>query len=456
MPGTLLVSLANRFAVRNYLRTGVHAGLRERGIRLVLLANPGDIEPGELEPDVALHALRDTRKGVLENVINGLVFQMLARRLGNATIRIRNQELYRANRWRWFRDVAVSRPLGRSLLAIRGLRALVGALHPDRVYTALFRRVRPDLLLSTNVLDPQEAPVIRQARARGVPVVGQVLSWDNLSSKGVVPAPLDRYLVWNEWMGDEVRRLYGEPADRIRVTGVAQFDDYHEPEGLLEREAFLGSLGLEADRVLLVYAASTARLAPREPRMVAAILGALRRIGLERFHLRVRLHPNDDGARWKRFAGDPDASFETAGTRGEHGWRPTRADMWHFVNLVKHAAVVINVASTTSIDAAALDTPVVNIAFDGDEPEKDWLRSVRRYYSFEHYRRIVDSGGIRVTEDPDACAREIAAYVRDPARDAEGRERIVLENCHRLDGRSAERIVEAIAAAMPGRGKGRT
>ena len=137
-------------------------------------------------------------------------------------------------------------------------------------------------------------------------------------------------------------------------------------------------------------------------------------------------------------------SFETAGAAGPMGWSPTGEDMTWFRDLLVHSDVVVNVASTTTIDAAALDRPVVNVAFDGGSGPVDPLRSVARFYSFHHYRRIVGSGGVRIAESPADLARVVAGYLADPARDAEGRRRIVAENCHRIDGGSARRIVDAV------------
>jgi CDP-glycerol glycerophosphotransferase (TagB/SpsB family) len=118
--------------------------------------------------------------------------------------------------------------------------------------------------------------------------------------------------------------------------------------------------------------------------------------------------------------------------------------MTWFRDLLFLSDVVINTASTTTIDAAALDRPVINIAFDGtDDP--DPLTSVSNFYSFHHYRRIVESGGAPVVRTPEDCAREVARYLADPDRDAEGRRRIVTENCYRVDGNAARRVADALA-----------
>jgi hypothetical protein len=444
---TLLVSLANRFAIRNFFRAGVYGHLHRQVPGLAFLGHPEDVDhlPHPSWP------LTETRSGAVENVLNNIVFQMLARRIDNQTIAIRNRQLRRDRPASWAKKVLLSRPFGHSRPAIRGLQWLNSRLHPDRRYGACFRRLRPDLYFSTNLLDPQEAPIIRRAKAQGVPVVGQVLSWDNLSSKGLVPEPLDYYVVWNEWMGRELTDLYGVSADRIAVTGAPQFDQYHDRSDVPDRETFFARLGVDPARRLLTYTASTRRLVPHETDIVRAILEALDAMDLPPWHLRVRTHPFDPSGRWDRFPDEGHVSFEGAGTKGPRGWTPTGEDMTWFRDLLCHSDVVINAASTTTIDAAALDRPVINIAFDGtDHP--DPLTSVSNFYSFHHYRRIVESGGARVVPSPADCALEVSRYIADPDRDAEGRRRIVSENCYRIDGQSARRLADALAGWLAAEG----
>ena len=143
-------------------------------------------------------------------------------------------------------------------------------------------------------------------------------------------------------------------------------------------------------------------------------------------------------------------SVEDAGSVGPRGWAPTGPEVDHLAHLLHHSAVLLNVASTTTVDAAALDRPVVNISFDGERPLA-WIRSCRRFYSFYHYRRIVSTGGVRVVESAAECVKEIEAYLEDPARDAAGRQRIVSETCYRVDGNSSRRIAEVVTGWIPRR-----
>jgi CDP-glycerol glycerophosphotransferase (TagB/SpsB family) len=114
---------------------------------------------------------------------------------------------------------------------------------------------------------------------------------------------------------------------------------------------------------------------------------------------------------------------------------------------MRHSDVIVNVASTLAIEAAIFDTPVVNIAFDGEEPAR-FERSARRYYQFTHYVNITRHHAVRVAETPGQLVSEIGAYLEDPARDRDGRRAVVLEQCQFLDGRAAERVGGVVLAEL--------
>src|SRR6185436_10472264 len=139
---------------------------------------------------------------------------------------------------------------------------------------------------------------------------------------------------------------------------------------------------------------------------------------------------------YERFVNEPDVIVEkpfnqTIVAEGSNV-DPSRDNRLHLANTLKHSDVIVNVASTIAIEAAILDTPVVNIAFDGND-EKPFLDSSRRFYQYTHYKPLVDIGAVRVAPSTAALVSEVAAYLADPARDHAGRARAASELCHKVD-----------------------
>jgi CDP-glycerol glycerophosphotransferase (TagB/SpsB family) len=128
----------------------------------------------------------------------------------------------------------------------------------------------------------------------------------------------------------------------------------------------------------------------------------------------------------------------------------------HLADTLQHSDVVVNVASTITIEACVFDTPVVNIAFDGDHVDLPYERSARRYYKFTHYANVTRHDAVRVSWNPGELVENIARYLADPSLDAAGRARVVHEQVRFLDGRSGERVASAVvdeladALGLPG------
>ena len=116
----------------------------------------------------------------------------------------------------------------------------------------------------------------------------------------------------------------------------------------------------------------------------------------------------------------------------------------HLADTLRHSDVIVNVASTIAIEAAIFDTPVVNVAFDG-ETESPFEQSARRYYRFTHYVNITRHGAVRVAATPDelvSARRRATSPIRRSTPTA--RRKVALEQCQFLDGRAAERVADTL------------
>ena len=125
----------------------------------------------------------------------------------------------------------------------------------------------------------------------------------------------------------------------------------------------------------------------------------------------------------------------------------TAENQQHLADTMRHSDVVVNVASTLAVEAAIVDTPVVNISFDGEQPS-EWLRSARRYYRFTHYVNVTRHNAARVAETPEHLVEYVGRYLEDPSLDREGRRAVAAEQCQFFDGRSASRVAGFVAAEL--------
>jgi CDP-glycerol:poly(glycerophosphate) glycerophosphotransferase len=329
---------------------------------------------------------------------------------------------------------------------------------PDPQMDAVFARHRPTLVaVATPGLIFAEIPVLRTAVRQGVRSMAVDLSWDNLTNKLFPIRKVDRLVVWNSTMRREAHEFHRYPLADIDVAGPPQFDCYFNGESRCSRVEFCRRVGLDPARRILTLTTIPAESYPRHDVVIDHLLDAIGSGALAApCDLLVRVHPRDDVRQYHRYAGTPHVSVEkpfreTARAGDGHNVDVTAENTRHLADTMYHSDVVLNVASTISIEASIFDTPVVNIAFDQDEAEaRPLLTSSLRYYSYTHYQQIVQAGAVRIAKSPRAMIDEVNAYLADPSRDAAGRKRVVAEQCEFTDGRSAERLAGVIARELTG------
>jgi CDP-glycerol glycerophosphotransferase (TagB/SpsB family) len=109
-----------------------------------------------------------------------------------------------------------------------------------------------------------------------------------------------------------------------------------------------------------------------------------------------------------------------------------------------------------SIDAAALDKPIVCVAFEKDESGTH-TKHLKGIFYYSHYRKLVDTKALRLVFSEDELVHALSEYLNDPTLDAASRARLRGELCYRLDGQSARRaalrVLREMGAHLPGTGR---
>jgi hypothetical protein len=314
--------------------------------------------------------------------------------------------------------------------------------HPEM--ETLFDRYRPVLVIAANPgLVFSEVPLLRTARRRGVRSMAIDPSWDNFTNKLIPVRQVDRLVVWNEIMKAQAVSLHGYDPSAISVAGAPQFDLHFRAR--TPRAEFFARVGADPDRKLIALTTTPRSLYSHHDHVLRELVKAMESGRLTNAQVLVRLHPRDEVDAYQEFAHTPHVIVEkpfrdTVTVADGLAIDVMPENQKHLGDTLFHADVVVNVASTISIEACIFDTPVVNINFDGPDASP-YVKSARRYYSFTHYVNITSRGAVRVATSPEDLVRDVAAYLADPALDAAGRKQVVLDQCQFTDGRSAERVV---------------
>jgi CDP-glycerol glycerophosphotransferase (TagB/SpsB family) len=268
-------------------------------------------------------------------------------------------------------------------------------------------------------------------------------SWDNFTNKLIPVRQVDRLLVWNEIMKEQAVSLHGYDPSAISVAGAPQFDPHFRAR--TPRDEFFARIGADPDRRLIALTTTPRSLYGHHDHVLRVLVRAMESGQIANAQVLVRLHPRDEFDAYREFANTPHVIIEkpfrdTVKVADGLAIDVMPEHQKHLGDTLCHADVVVNVASTISIEACIFDTPVVNINFDGPN-DSPYVKSARRYYSFTHYVNITSRGAVRVAESPEKLVRDVAAYLADPLLDAAGRKQVVFDQCQFTDGRSAERVV---------------
>lgn len=248
-----------------------------------------------------------------------------------------------------------------------GLRRLGSALAwverelPTRTaVNAFLEEQNPDVILLTPLIDigsPQGA-YVRSAKGLGRRTILCVHSWDNLTNKGLIRDAPDLVTVWNRAQVREAVEMHGIPEGQVLATGAPGYDHWFEWGPSREREELCRTVGLPADRPIVLYLCSSIFIAPDEHEWIERWLEHLRSEGppeLREAAVLVRPHPKNveqwggvdlshlgPVAVWPRTGADPLS-------------REAKAD---FYDSMYHCAAVVGVNTSALIESAIVGRPV--------------------------------------------------------------------------------------------------
>ncbi len=448
----IFMSITHGFQARTLLRTDVLKILKNNGIKVVIFTPNWNEEyflKEFTDSDVVIEKHIGPNQRLNYQVWKFGLYVIPTRKL-NSTINRKSEELRKKYPGRFY-FVKLFNGIADRLGLIRSLWFMLdGMVLASARFGEMFDKYKPAAVVTgTPGVHYYDAAILWHAKRRGVKTICQVLSWDNLTSKGYMRVKPDKLITWNEIMKAEAVEYHDFKEENIHVAGVSHFDIYSKPQDLGTREEVFNRLGLDINRRLITYGTSGPSIFARDDEVIKIIHDAIIRGKLVKpAQLLVRLHPQSvrgmHAVPFEVFPKLPHVFYDRPQVLSEDlPWDLPAWDMRHLAEVLYHSHVVLNVASTFAIDACALDRPVIGIGFDGYE-KKDYAHSVLRRYDDTHYKNIVQTGGTRIASSPDELIDQINKYLENPRLDSEGRSSIIEQQCYKLDGRSSQRVAEYI------------
>lgn len=312
----------------------------------------------------------------------------------------------------------------------------------DSRYRGVFDKYNPDLVFVANLFSEHEIHLAREARRRHIKSVGLINSWDRVTARSVLRLVPDKLIVFNELVKEEAMEHNGISRDQIFVSGIPQYDKYFTGTRT-NREAFFRKKGIDPGHRLIVFSPQGGTFSESDWDIIDLMqrLLAEGRFG-QNVSILVRFPPNDYFDP-EEIARRPNMIYDYPGTRFSKikgtDWDMTPEELQNLVDTLYHMSLIVTYASSISVDAAVFDKPVININFELRKSASPF-KIPTRYYAKTHYRKALDTGGIRLVDNEEELVKWANIYLNDPSVDSENRKRLVKEQCAYLDGKSGERI----------------
>lgn len=328
--------------------------------------------------------------------------------------------------------------LGRFLVKL--LNPLLSSREP---FASLCEKYQPALVFATDITNEYDIRLIAEAKRRKIKTVGMVRSWDNLTAKGVIRSVPDELLVNNDIIREEAMKFHGIKSERIKVVGVPHHDRYFS-KNLIVKENLLGKFGIKPEDSFVLFAPIGDRYLFNNT-VDGYVLKLLDKIIPEKWKILIRLPPADHV---KEIEECPFSNrlliYRPGGNFGSvKNTELSRADDDILIEMLRLAKLIVVGPSTLVIDAAIFDKPVILVGFDGKK-NVPYLQSVRRYYDYNHFQPVIESGGASLARSEDEFKRFVGIYLANPAVNRAARRKIVELECQFTDGNSSQRVVEEL------------
>lgn len=319
---------------------------------------------------------------------------------------------------------------------------------PDVRVSQLFDQYRPIMLFSTVAIHAEiDMPILREAKRRGVKTVGMLRGWDNLTTHGVLRIVPDLFLLQNQYLKNMGLKYHFLDPAAIKVVGFPQNDWYFRKDLIESRETFLGRLGIDPQKRVILYGAMGDFLFPREGELAEVFeeLAESKKIPSDLIFI-FRAHPAfisplERMKNLKHVVPDRNARYDS--TRVED-WEMGDREMAYLMNSIVHSEMTITSGSTMALDAIALGKPAISAAFE-KTPIQYWISARRFRRHYDHYEALMATGGVATADNAEKLAQTINMYLADPDMDKAGREMAKNLFLEPMEGRSGVLIAEILS-----------
>ena len=463
MSKTIFITITRGFLVRNILRSGVLERLKQSGCKIVIFLQ---IAKGRDVPEYLREEFEDAQV-VIEKIYPSAA-NTLSERCYLFFVRWTSLLVYSDSTWAYSKAGNLN---SRSRMWFwkhieRLIFSLVGRMHflkglvrfaekkyfLSAPYAAYFDRYRPDLVFSSSITAGIDVAFLKEASRRGIKTVSMTKGWDHATRVLYRFIP-DRVIIQNDVMKDYLIHYQRIGAEKIRVCGFPQFDWYQKKDLLISREEYFRSLGLDPNRKMIFFGSEGA-WSPHDDHIIATLAQFIETPGMLTAPscMLIRPHFSDSKAeRFQQFRGREHIAVD------EHirysdalpcNWDPGMDEARHFVNLLYHCDISVNIASTLTLDACCFDKPIIAVGFGALRHLRSGRDVTGVYYEMDHYQDVLKTGAVDLVHSEQELLGSVNRCLLHPEHRRAERKILLDKLCYKVDGNSSKRIADEILSLL--------
>jgi len=341
---------------------------------------------------------------------------------------------------KWF----ISITFGKSKLVKRTLVPFIFLkIFKNRPFKEIFDKYQPDLVFSSHLYGWFDHHLLAEARRRKIRSTGMAAGWDHLD-KYYLPFHVDHLLAQSNEIKKSAIKYQDYNDFKINLTGYPYFDFISDQRIAISKSEVHAKLNIPNNSKYVLYVSGSV-YCPDEPEIIEKMIDWVEsgELGHDVYFV---LKPYI-GGRGKDKAFDEE-KFNRFFRHPR--FRVFEATLWsdeassiEFINIIRHADVVLGVYTTIILEASVLDRPLLAAAFDGTKI-RPISRSIKRFEQFEHFKDVLKTGALATAYNFSDLKKLLRKYLDDPSYLSKERQDMREELCFKIDGKSSQRIVDFI------------
>jgi hypothetical protein len=284
-------------------------------------------------------------------------------------------------------------------------------------YIKELEEIQPSSIFITHQRVAGLMPICLAAKKLNIKTTTVIFSWDNLP-KARLAVNTDNYLVWSQWMKDEMKAYYPEISeDKIKLVGTPQFEFYLDKSRITSRQDFANQYGLDSNKQWICFSGDDITTSPYDSLFLNDVAQSLES-EKENMQIIFRRCPVDFSSRYDETLNtykdfiipiDPIWNIETE--TNWVGYFPKYEDINMQVNLAYHCIMVINLGSTMALDFATYNKPCLYLNYN---PSADNTWSTKIIYNFQHFRSMRDLDAVGWINSKDDIRKMVISTLKLP------------------------------------------